>query len=737
MPDPKLIIEISGNSKKFDAELKKLEKSADASGKRTARNSLKRQKNLEKSLVSSYRRIAIASAALAVGVGVTLKAFANYEKAVVATIRTTGLAGQELEDFKKNIDRLSTSLNQPREGLLKIAEVAGTLGVTGAKNLGEFTKAMAQFDIASATLQGTAAADQIARIINLTGGDVGNVSRFASEIAFLADNFATTEARTAEVATELASVNALFRLSTLDTIDLAAAFSAFGITGEIARTAIAKFSESAEKALREGGDELKIFMSLTGQTRDELEETFFNSPAKFFENFVRGLGKTGKDARLILSELGLDQARLAKVFLTSADNVDVVTAALDRNSNEGERANKLAKETELALNTTAAKWDGVKVAVSGVTAEIGAHLAPTANTFFDIAIEKLTQIKNIIRDSNSLFEAFVEITKQATIAMGGLFGTQREAGRIFNGPELQEVDPTSALELLRQQEVAKAEIKDAAAQADIEREETKNEKLNEVLDAHEAERLEKEAEKAEAKREEKLAREQEQFDEDLETLQYRLDQSIDLRDESLAKEVLGEKKVLVEKAKLRGLDVKQERDLVHTKTQLAQIEVAAKLGAFGQILDGGTALSKGLFLVSKAAAFAETLVNTQKAYVAALAHPPGPPTTIPVATAVRASGYIAAASIAATAITGISSAQQGGIVPGGFGGGDRVPMMLEPGEIITPQRLNPLSPNFEETFGGGDEGGGQNINVMIGIEEDASRIITVKQREDRILGIQK
>ena len=124
-------------------------------------------------------------------------------------------------------------------------------------------------------------------------------------------------------------------------------------------------------------------------------------------------------------------------------------------------------------------------------------------------------------------------------------------------------------------------------------------------------------------------------------------------------------------------------------------------------------------------------MNTQQAYTKALAQTANPG----YAQLIWAAGMLKVGAIGATAIQGISAAQDGGIVPGGFGGGDRVPMMLEPGEVIVPQRLNPLSPNFDQSFGGSGMGS-QNVQVMIGLDEDASRVLTVKQREDSKLGIQ-
>src|SRR5690606_11539862 len=101
-----------------------------------------------------------------------------------------------------------------------------------------------------------------------------------------------------------------------------------------------------------------------------------------------------------------------------------------------------------------------------------------------------------------------------------------------------------------------------------------------------------------------------------------------------------------------------------------------------------------------------------------------------------AMGYANAAGIAASAITGFTAAQSGGRVPGGFGGGDRVPMLLEPGETVVPKKL---TPNFEQYLrdergtGGGGQGGGA---VDIFLRDDAARLFTLKQRENSKLGVQ-
>lgn len=751
MANPELKIVISGNADKFRKELNRIE--SDVSN------------TTDKITKVNYNKMAVAFAALTTSVGTALKQFAQYETALVAAARTTGLEGAELDDFAKKIDEISGRLNTPREQLLKIAEVAGTLGIKGADNLAKFTETMAKFDVASATLKGDAAANSIARIINLTGGGVENVENFASEIAYLADNFKSTEAETVAIAEELSRLNAKIPLSTENTIALAAAFADLGITPEIARTGLSQFATSLDESLRDGGDKLKMFTTLTGMTREELKETFQKAPEKVFTAFSQGLGAAGEDATFILSKLGLDQDRLAGLFLASAQNSDVLTRAITEGNKAAAENTKLNEETAKVLETTASKWDGLKVSVGNVVAELGEKLAPTANATFDaLSFGFDTLYKDLNEDIPNAFNALINIIKALTLSAGAelarllakskllfadfLSGMQNIAAKA--GIKLDFSSQISGLEnnalslgmdanaayakakaLFEPQEKAAqehnqnmADIRAEGNQTEIdqnaEHQETKAE-IQSIIDEAEAERL---AEQREAD----LELKQEQFDEDMALLQEHLDAAVSLQNNALVKDLANQKKALQEKAKIDGLKVKGTMEVTKAEMQLRQIAVADAIAGFQAMFKSGTALSKAFFLIGKAAAIAEGIVNTNVAYTKALAETANPG----YAQLIWAAGMLKVALIGATAIKEVGGAQQGGIVPG-FGSGDRVPMMLEPGELVVPKQIRP---NFEEYMKGMGGGGTQGVQVMIGLDENASRVLTVKQREDSKLGIQ-
>jgi len=96
------------------------------------------------------------------------------------------------------------------------------------------------------------------------------------------------------------------------------------------------------------------------------------------------------------------------------------------------------------------------------------------------------------------------------------------------------------------------------------------------------------------------------------------------------------------------------------KTAQSQLQIAYGLGR--SLLAFAGANSKQIFAITKAVDVGIAVMSAFKAYAVALANPPGPPWTIPVAEVARTAGLWAAGGIAATAIgqVAMSSGSAGG-----------------------------------------------------------------------------
>lgn len=102
------------------------------------------------------------------------------------------------------------------------------------------------------------------------------------------------------------------------------------------------------------------------------------------------------------------------------------------------------------------------------------------------------------------------------------------------------------------------------------------------------------------------------------------------------------------------------------RLQSAQNMTTSMLGIMSMLYNASGKQSQALFYLMKAAATAQAVINAWLAYTQALATPPGPPYTIPLANMALAMGLAGAAAIAATAFMSPSTgAGVGGTATGG------------------------------------------------------------------------
>ena len=135
--------------------------------------------------------------------------------------------------------------------------------------------------------------------------------------------------------------------------------------------------------------------------------------------------------------------------------------------------------------------------------------------------------------------------------------------------------------------------------------------------------------------------------------------------------------------KRRQTELKQTRAHEKQLTNIKKLESNARVDVLKASFTLGAALakdgSKTQFAIQQASAIASSIISSLQASALALATPPGPPFTIPLATTIKIAGALNTAAIVAQTIKGF---QQGGIVPGSSFSGDRVPALVNSGELI-------------------------------------------------------
>lgn len=279
-----------------------------------------------------------------------------------------------------------------------------------------------------------------------------------------------------------------------------------------------------------------------------------------------------------------------------------------------------------------------------------------------------------------------------------------------------------------------------------EKEQETQQKITTILDEALVRNQEKEDEAAETKVEKETERQAEKVERELtweeELAAAKAEQKAEEEEEKALLEEMAYVQRLFKKGKLdkdaadkykkemkkneafRAAVVKQNKEW--DKELAASAEVAA-LSIFGSTSDA----YKAIFLARKAAAIAGIIINTQESISVARATLPAG-IAEPVMARYAIQGALETATVAGTMIQ-VAGAQEGGIVQGNLSG-DRVPAMLEGGEIIVPKAV---APTFDDLYGEGfgNASNNQNVVVQIEMDSDASQVITAQQREDSILGV--
>lgn len=197
---------------------------------------------------------------------------------------------------------------------------------------------------------------------------------------------------------------------------------------------------------------------------------------------------------------------------------------------------------------------------------------------------------------------------------------------------------------------------------------------------------------------------------------------VKMLDEKIAKEENFQTKLGMVRQRADLIEIQRQKIANQQQLQMTssmQTSRADIIGASGDLIAAlGDKESKAVFLLQKAAGLAQVYIATQVASAMALAAPPGPPATIPLAANVETLGYIKMAAIGATAIKGLAT---GGIVPATSGG-----QLYQLGEGGKDEAVIPLDdPSTKDRLG---MGGGVSVHFhgpVLGDESQARQFAEV------------
>jgi TP901 family phage tail tape measure protein len=313
-------------------------------------------KNMPSLIAGAAGGLAVGVASQAVdrvisGVGrlVTLSAELSDEQADIR--KTTGLTQQGVEQLETALAALNTRTT--REDLRALATEAGKLGIQGVENVAKFVEEADKIKVALGEDLGADAVLQLGKISNAYKVEMLNI---ASAINSLGANSEAGEQYLVDFAARLAGTAVTAKVSAPEILGYGAVLDSLGLQVEMSGTALSNFfidfvkdSAKFEKASGMVGGSLKEMIGEKGTNAGFIS---------FLEN-LKASSKSSEDFLNKLSDIGIDGSRGAAVFLTLANNVEMVKEQQALANAEYTKGTSVLDEFNTKNTTTAAILDKI------------------------------------------------------------------------------------------------------------------------------------------------------------------------------------------------------------------------------------------------------------------------------------------------------------------------------------------------------------------------------------------
>lgn len=313
----------------------------------------------------------------------------EYESAFAQVIRTTGLAGQEVEKVKKELIDLSTKVPESFQNLSGIAAFGGQLGIT-KNEITDFTKTVAQLK-ATTDLTLDAAGQGLATFqttLGVAGKDFDNV---ASSILKVGVNSAATESQIVNVSTQIGSMAQLAGYSADQVVGLSGAMASVKIPPELSRSIITQVFGKLQKAVQDGGSALEAFAQTSGHSAEEVRQAWgTNKFAGIFTDFLAGLKASGQGATQVLSDIGIKSQRTVPALLRMSQASELVKQTMKDASEGFADTSTLTDQYGQISQTTSARVEMLKNSF----ANLGAAMGSSTNSGLGNMATVLTSIVN-------------------------------------------------------------------------------------------------------------------------------------------------------------------------------------------------------------------------------------------------------------------------------------------------------------------------------------------------------
>lgn len=373
--------------------------------------------NARKSLDNMAKAAAIAGAALAGAIGLSINKAQSWESALAEINKTVDFAADDgLANMRKGLQELTTQIPQTFEELAAVTATGGQLGIAEENLLG-FTETMAKMGVAF-DIPAQQAADSMAKIANVFQIPIENIDRLGDAINTLSNNTPATAAQLIDSLQRVGGVAKVFGLSADATLGLTGALIAMGKPAEVASTAVNSLLTTFSTLDNATKSQIIGFEKL-GLNIDDFSQLVKTDGKQAIITYLEAINKLdqseriGTNALIIGKEFGDDLTMLAGSVGVLENNWAMLGETVNTTK---DYFGSMDVEFEKISATSANKMVLFKNNIDGVVASVGDAFIPALN-------ELLLNMTPMVATIGTWVAANPELIQQITLIGGALLGS--------------------------------------------------------------------------------------------------------------------------------------------------------------------------------------------------------------------------------------------------------------------------------------------------------------------------
>lgn len=385
---------------------------------------------LERSLQRTGRNLESAGSRLTQGItlpivalaGVAAKAAIDFESSFAGVRKTVDATEREFKQLEQGFRNLAKTMPLSVNEINRVAEAAGQLGV-GKDQILAFTETMVKLG-ATTNLTAEEAATAMAQFANALGQPKIDADKLAASLVALGNNGASTEKDILNMAGRIAGAGAQIKLTAGSIFGISNALASVGIDAEKGGSAISRLFNDLNSAVSAGGQELKNFAAVAGESAESFRSLFKQDSASAITKFVEGLHaqkEAGTDLLKVLNELGITELRYRDTVLLAANAGPQFAASIKLGNdafNEGTAANKEYAER---LKTTASQLAILKNNLYDAAITLGQAFLPLIN-------DTVKSLRPMVQSMANLAESFKQLPEPIRNSAAALLGIVAAVG---------------------------------------------------------------------------------------------------------------------------------------------------------------------------------------------------------------------------------------------------------------------------------------------------------------------